>query len=197
MLIAGFSEFLIIFGLIWVATQQSFSKHGLFRNLLHTCLFITALAASLGALKYLTLVNLLEAHGVMTFLSKHLAMPCICLLTVLHINKTFKQSKPIEIAVLVLATLSLVSFALNLWHSLSFMSDAIIIGSLMLGMQSGRGNPTILLYLGLGIICLSSTIIWGLLLSDSNLRIGAFHAAVSLFLFFLGLTFYKIKTEKI
>lgn len=197
MLIAGFSEFLIIISLIWVTVQQPFSKHFPFRALPLMCLIITGTAASLGVIKYLMTVNIQEAHSIMTYASKHLAMPFMCLLTLYHLNKTFDQSRAINLSVLILTVLSLVSFTLNAWYALSFISDAAIIGSLIIAMYASRNSPRIVQYLGLGIVCLSSTILWGLIIQDDNLRIGAFHGVVALFFFFLGLTYQAIKPVKI
>ena len=197
MLIAGFSEFLIIISLIWVTVQQPFSKHFQFRALLLMCLITTITAASLGAIKYLMPANIQEAHSVMTYASKHLAMPFICLLTLYHINKTFARSRAIHLSVLILTALSLLSFTLNLWYALSFISDTAIIGSLIIATFASRNSPRIVRYLSVGIVCLTSTILWGLIIQDDNLRIGAFHSAVALFFFFLGLTYQTIKPVKI
>jgi hypothetical protein len=197
MLIAGFSELLIIISLIWVTIHQPFSKHYQFRAILLMCLITTIVAASLGAIKYLMPVNIQEAHSVMTYASKHLAMPFICLLTLYHINKTFTQSRAIHLSVLILTVFSLLSFTLNLWYALSFITDAAIIGSLIIATYASRHSAHIMRYLSFGIACLTSTILWGQVIQDDNLRIGAFHSVVALFFFFLGLTYQTIKSVKI
>lgn len=83
------------------------------RALLLMCLVTTITAVSLGAIKYLMPANIQEAHSVMTYASKHLAMPFIYLLTLYHINKTFAQSRATHLSVLILTVFSLLSFTLN------------------------------------------------------------------------------------
>lgn len=192
MLIAGLSEFLIIASLIWIAIKHPFAHHTHLRNLLLLCLFITAVAASLGAIKYLTAFNTQNAHSIMTYISKYLAMPAISLLTLFHFNNTATPSRSLVIMIRFLIGISILSFALNTQYQLGFINDGVIIFSLILACWS---NNSAFKYISIAILCLASTLLWGAIITDQNIRTGVFHSAVALFFLFLG-TAYSQKNLK-
>jgi|GEM_PF-1979497 len=195
MLIAGLSEFLIIIALLWTGIRQPFSAQSSLRFLFLICLMITGIAASLGAIKYLTAMDTQHAHQLMTYVAKHFAMPSISLLTLHIVNHTFRQSRTIHKITVFLALSSVCSLVLNQTYAVGFISDGIIISSLLMAIKISWESATVSKYISMAVLCLISTLIWGMVINDQSIRIGFFHCALALFFFFLAKAYQGLATQ--
>jgi hypothetical protein len=188
MLIAGITEFLII-GSILYALATLPSQHGHISTLYRVALLVTLTAASLGAVKFLTAIQISDYHQFFTYISKHVALTAFIITGAWGVFKS-KQSKIIAAGIV---AASLISFIVNFSTDLSQLSIIIILLALVFTAFNMRSNPASLRYLILAILVLLSTLLWGAIIKDRDTMIGVYHACVGLFYVLITLSFKAVE----
>lgn len=186
MLLAGLSETVLISGLIFAYRTQSVHTSKLIRGSFILSLLIIGSAATFGFMRYTGLWDNLSPHQTMSFIAKHLAMAVFINLSAWGIYQA-----QYKLLAKTLLSLSVISFTINLVYSLTILSDAIIIASLTLLMARVWPNIRARAFVALAITLLLSTLIWGLILSDANLKLALFHVSLGGFYITLSLALAK------
>jgi hypothetical protein len=184
MLIAGITEFLII-GSILYALATLPSQHGHISTLYRVALLVTLIAASLGAVKFLTSIQISDYHQFFTYISEHVALTAFIITGAWGVFKS-KQAKIIAAGIV---AASLISFIVNFSTDLSQLSIIIILLALVFTAFNMRSNPASLRYLIIAILVLLSTLLWGAIIKDRDTMIGVYHACVGLFYVLITLSF--------
>ncbi|MGK0247581.1 MAG: hypothetical protein ACI910_000304 [Oleispira sp.] len=188
MLIAGITEFLII-GSILYALATLPSQHGHISTLYRVALLVTLTAASLGAVKFLTSIQISDYHQFFTYISKHVALTAFIITGAWGVFKS-KQSKIIAAGIV---AASLISFIVNFSTDLPLLSIIIMLLALVFTAFNMRSNPASLRYLIIAILVLLSTLLWGAIIKDRDTMIGVYHACVGLFYVLITLSFKGIE----
>ncbi|MFQ3172228.1 MAG: hypothetical protein ACI9DG_002268 [Oleispira sp.] len=188
MLIAGITEFLII-GSILYALATLPSQHGHISTLYRVALLVTLTAASLGAVKFLTSIQISDYHQFFTYISKHVALTAFIITGAWGVFKS-KQAKIIAAGIV---AASLISFIVNFSTDLSQLSIIIILLALVFTAFNMRSNPASLRYLIIAILVLLSTLLWGAIIKDRDTMIGVYHACVGLFYVLITLSFKAVE----
>jgi hypothetical protein len=188
MLIAGITEFLII-GSILYALATLPSQHGHISTLYRVALLVTLTAASLGAVKFLTSIQISDYHQFFTYISKHVALTAFIITGAWGVFKS-KQAKIIAAGIV---AASLISFIVNFSTDLSQLSIIIILLALVFTAFNMRSNPASLRYLIIAILVLLSTLLWEAIIKDRDTMIGVYHACVGLFYVLITLSFKAVE----
>ncbi len=184
MLIAGLSEFYLIAALILASlyapknTPKNIQIGYLF------ALFITALAALSGALKYLDILDTNSWHHVFSYASKHLAMAVFVICALWPLLKNLRQKQ----LAFYLLLLSLFSFLINLSLDLAFTADIVIISSIFFAFSLLKADKTARFKLLAALSILLSTLLWGAIIDNNSLRIGIFHLCLGSYFLLLAHT---------
>lgn len=186
MLLAGLSETVLISGLIFAYHTQNNHTSQLIRGLFILSLLITGSAATFGFMRYTGLWDNLSPHQTMSFIAKHLAMAFFINLSAWGIYQA-----QYKLLAKILLSLSVMSFTINLAYPLTLLSDAIIIASLTLVMVRIWPNIRARVFVALAITLLLSTLIWGLILSNANIKLAIFHVSLGGFYIALSLALAK------
>lgn len=177
MFIAGLSEFLLIASLVFAAIKYPCVSPGI-RAIYHLTLATTLSAALMGALRYLEVADTLFWHKAFSFASKHLGMAGFIGISLLSICRTTLE-KQIIFCLMAIATCS---FVVNIFASYPILSDAVIILLLGFGVHLFRSNMTAATLVVMATAILLSTLLWGGIIHDENIRLGVFHVCLSLFI---------------
>lgn len=171
MYIAGLSELLLLSALLFAAND---SIHQQRHPLVYVALGITFCAAIMGLLRYLEIADTLTWHQSLSFAGKHFAMASF-LIALLW------QSLSPKALPYALVAVSLVFTLINYLTPIGIISDAyIVLLSLILVFKIRHSQQS--MYMGLcGIALLLSTLAWGAIIQNENLRIGIFHLCLSSF----------------
>jgi hypothetical protein len=191
MLIAGITEFLII-GSILYALATLPSEHGHISTLYRVALLVTLTAASLGAVKFLTSINISAYHQYFTYISKHVGLTVFIIAAAWRVFISTRS----KIIAGGLVAASFVSFILNLSSELTLLSMVIMLLALVFTAFNMRSNPTSLTFLIIGFSALLSTLLWGAMIKDTDTMIGIYHTCVGLFYVFITLSFKGISGHK-
>jgi hypothetical protein len=187
MMISGLTEFLIIGSIIYALITLP-SNHNHISTLYRVSLLITLVAAGLGAIMFLTTVNVNTYHQYFAFISKHTALTTFIIAAAwgaLH----SKLSKLIS-AGLILAAFA--SLFINIFTELSFLSMIILLMALAFIGFCIKSDKTSLSLLVLAVVALLSTLVWGAVIKDQDLMIGSYHVSVAVFYFLITLSFKRI-----
>lgn len=176
MIVAGLSELflLLALGFAFYTNRHLHQNH-----LVDIALFITACAAVMGLIRYLELADTQPIHQGLSFVAKHGAMPGF-LLGLLW--STFKR------AIIAYALLSIVviNIVINSINPIPMCTDILIVGLSLYLIHELRGDRRPF-YCGIiGLALLLSTFIWGVIITDKSLSIGAFHLCLSGFFVFIS-----------
>ena len=186
MLLAGLSETVLISGLLFAYRTLPAHDSQLIRVLFNLSLLITGTAAIFGFIRYTGLWENISLHQNCSFFAKHIAMTFFINLSAWGIYQA-----QYKLLAKTLLSLSVISFTINLAYPLTILSDAIIIVSLILLMTRIWTNIRARVFVALAITLLLSTLIWGLLLSDANLKLALFHVSLAGFFIALSLALAK------
>lgn len=145
-------------------------------------LSLIALAAFLGALRFLEIANVLTYHIWLTYLSKHLAMTVF---VVFALWPKLQSSRAKSFAKLLLL-LSLTSCILNLKFQMMWLADVTIVSSILFAAYLVRGNFGAILAVMLGLALLISKPLWGVIIDNESLRIGINHLCLGICLILLA-----------
>jgi hypothetical protein len=178
MVIAGTSEFLLIASLIFAAIKAPKLKPRL-KLIYLVALTSTFFAATMGVFRYLELADTVALHSGFSFASKHLGMALFIGITLLAATSKSGENHPI----IALIGISIVSLIINSFASLVILSDAVIILLLAYGIYLQRNRPNIFIQLVLATLILLSTLVWGVIIHNPDIRLGVFHLCLSLFIF--------------
>ncbi len=182
MLIAGYSEFLLILCLLYVASLLPRNNEKPMQALYLVALGIIACTAFLGGLKFLQLADTSRYHQILGFYSKHLAMPFFVLMALwpcLQSSRSKFIAKTFMLA-------SIVSCLVNLKFKAGFVSDAIIISALIFTATQVKKNTKALVCISLGLFLLISTLLWSVLIKDESIRIGIFHLCLIAYFYLIA-----------
>lgn len=186
MVIAGASEFLLIASLIFAAIKAPKLKPRL-KLIYLAALASTFFAATMGVFRYLELADTVALHSAFSFASKHLGMALFIGISLLAATSKSEETRPI-IALIGISTISLM---INSFASLVILSDAVIILLLAYGIYLHRNHPKTSIQLTLATLILFSTLVWGLIIHNSDFRLGVFHLCLSLFIFIFTVSMNK------
>lgn len=171
MLIAGLSELLLIAGLSFAFVHNLKHKRSL---IIAMAIIITTCAASAGFIRYLELADTVSVHQSFSFISKHFAMPAF-------ITGLLWQSFSRPVLPWAILGLTLISFAINTLYSAGFISDAIIVLLCLYFIYQVRTQLPALAQAVTALFILTSTLIWGIIMSDKDLLLGLFHLSLACF----------------
>ncbi|MFT6777665.1 MAG: hypothetical protein ACI9J4_000291 [Paraglaciecola sp.] len=188
MLIAGLSEFLIIAGILFALKQRDRRQSTALAYGYVLCAFTVALSALLGALQFLEIANVGSVYQALVYTSTFFAMTGF---TVIGLWPTLFNTNKVYIAYGLLA-FALMGFIINLFISLPILGNLAlciaVITSILLIPNTRRYS------IG-GLSILLSTVIFGLIITDNNIRIGVFHLCIGLFFVAMGLTFKHLDSN--
>lgn len=171
MYIAGLSELLLLSALLFAAKDGAQQQR---HPLIYVALGITFCAAVMGLLRYLELADTLSWHQSLSFAGKHFAMASF--LIALLWQSLNPKALPYSLVGLALA-FSLINYL----TPIGIISDAYIVLLSLLLVFKVRQIPQAL-YMGVSAIALLlSTLAWGAIIQDEDLRIGVFHLCLSSF----------------
>jgi hypothetical protein len=187
MLISGLTELLIMGSIIYALIALP-ANHGHMSSLYRVSLLVTLAASTLGAVKFLSSVNVTAYHQYFTFISKHTA------LTTFIIGAAWSgynsKSKRIIAGGLILT--ALISLAINIYIELSLLSMIILVTSLAFTGYCIQSNKISLILLMLALTTLLSTLLWESMVKDKDLMIGIYHLCVAIFYLFITRSYKKI-----
>ena len=176
--IAGTSEFLLLASLLF-AVFKGPKLNAQLRTVYLIAIVSTFVAATMGVFRYLELADTIAWHSAFSFASKHLGMALFISIALLTITTTKQEKKPIYI----LLSIGLVSVVVNLITSFEMLSDAIIALLLAYGIYLKRKYPSIAIQLSVATVIILSTLAWGAIVHNPDIRLGIFHLCLSLFIF--------------
>jgi hypothetical protein len=187
MLISGLTEFLIIGSIIYALIVIP-SNHNHISTLYRVSLFITLVAAALGAVMFLTAININAYHQYFTFISKHIA------LTAFIVGAAWGayNSKLHKLIAGGLVLAALASLVINMYTDLSLISMIILLITLAFTGFCIKSNKTSLLFLVLAVTALLSTMVWGAIVKDQDLMIGIYHVCVAVFYVLISLALKRV-----
>lgn len=180
MLFAGLSEFLIIAAIAFAISQRHRNQTRLVFISYLLCGLIVAATSLLGALKFLGIADLPLAYFRLGFASLFFAMTGF-IVTGLWPFLISRRKKQLGAGLIIIA---LCSAAINGFTPIKALGSISIILSAMAAIWILKeARP-----LAITAFCLLlSTLVWGAVLSDDNLRIGFFHMAIAGFFSCLAL----------
>lgn len=172
MIVAGLSELFLLWalGFAFYTNRHTHKNH-----LVVIALFITTFAAVMGFIRYLELADTQSLHQSLSFAAKHGAMPGF-LLGLLW--STFKRA----IIAYALLTIVVINIVIHSISPIPMSTDILIVGLSLYLIYELRGDRRPL-YCGIiGLALLLSTLIWGAIIADKSLSIGAFHLCLGGFI---------------
>ncbi len=192
MLIAGYSEFILILCLLFIATLLPRNSGKAVQTGYLLALSIIASTAFLGGLKFLQMADTQHYHQILGFYSKHLAMPFFVMLA---LWPCLKSPRPKLIAKIFLSA-SVVSLLVNLKFKAGVVSDVIIIGALIFTASQVKQSTKAFISVLLGLTLLLSTLLWSILVKDESFRIGIFHLCLSAYFYLIARSLNNVETQK-
>jgi len=184
MLLAGLSEF-VIMGAILYALIALPKNSPAMDSIYKLALLITLFASTLGAIKFLSDLDISKYHQIFTFISKHVAVTAFIICAGWPLFRT-KATQILAVSILIS---TLVSLIINLFTELSLLSMGIMIFALGFTIYSMKENKTAMLYLSLATGLLLSTLFWGAFIKDLDTMIGVYHLCVGGFYLLAALSF--------
>lgn len=182
MFIAGVSEFFLIASLIYAASLGS-KQAGKYLHLGYlVALGLIAVAAFFGSLRFLGLTDNVSYHVFLSYMAKHLAMPIFVLFALWH---NLRSSASLWFAKCLLF-LVFTSCLLNLQFQLVWLSDAIIVTTIVFAASQVRSRYRSFLAIMLGLILLLSKPLWSAIMESESLSIGIFHLCLGIFFMLLA-----------
>jgi hypothetical protein len=182
MFIAGITEIILI-GAVLFAARLVPKQAGKFVQVGYLmALCVIALAAFLGGLRFLELVNTLSYHSVLTHFSKHLAMPIFVVCALWH----HLRSGATRWFAKLLMLLALFTCLLNLKFQVAWLSDVIIVAAILFAAFQVRSLHRASLAVLLGLMLLMSNLLWKVIIESESLRIGIFHLCLGGFFILLA-----------
>lgn len=191
MVIAGTSELLLLASLCFAGLKSpKINSHLQFIYI--GAITTTFLAAIMGFFRYLDLADTTTLHTAFSFASKHMGIPLFIGIALLSVTPAQSNKLPI----LELLGLSFISLIINSFVPLAILSDAVIILLLIYGIYIQEKRPQIAIQLALATIILLSTLLWGAIIQNPDIRIGIFHLCLSLFIVLFTSSINKISDNK-
>jgi hypothetical protein len=182
MILAGLSEFLIAAGVVFALWNIRPSSTPI--NALVTIGLLSTLVASLlGAVTFLSAFDTSQYHQVFTYFSKHIGMTAFIIGASWSHLKSHK-AKQFALAILVVAA---GSFTVNFFTKLDLLSVSIMLIALIFVAYQVAYNKQAQNNIFISIALLMSTLLWGAIIKDTDIRIGIFHVCVAAFLLFFTL----------
>lgn len=181
MLLAGLSEFFIMLSVIYGFKTLSGNSAPM-RVLYKLSLLVVLTASVLGAVKFLTTVNVSEIHALFTFISKNAALSVFIIAAGWSNFKT-PNSKKIAFIILCAAFISLIA---NFITNAALLSLIVTLASLVFTVFNTRGNAHQMKLVLLAIVALIVSFSWGAFIEDRDLMIGLFHITVAAFFVFMA-----------
>lgn len=184
MLLAGLSEFIIIAGIVYALFKMPKQTLAI-ESIGKLALLVTLIASSLGAIKFLTDINVNQYHVIFTFMSKHIAVTAF----IICAGWGFFTTNINRIIATVILISAFASLLINMVTELSLLSMIIMVIALVFTIFNMRSKTTSMKQLLFATACLLSTLAWGAFIKDMDTMIGVYHLCVGLFYFFAALSF--------
>ncbi len=182
MFVAGITEIILIASVIFAARFVPKQAGKFLQMGYQMALCIIALAAFLGGLRFLELVNTVSYHIVLTHFSKHLAIPIFLVCALWQHLRTDATRWFAKLLML----LAVFSCLLNLKMQLAWLSDVIIVAVILFAAFQVRSLHRASLAVLLGLMLLMSNLLWNVIIESESLRIGIFHLCLGGFFILLA-----------
>jgi hypothetical protein len=186
MLISGLTEFLIISSIIYALIALP-ANHGHISTLYQVSLLITLAASTLGAVMFLSSINVSAYHQYSSFISKHTALTTFIIGAAWSVYDS--RIKKIIAGGLILSAFTFL--IINIYTELSLLSMFLLLTTLSFTGFCMKSNKTSLMLLILAVTALLSTLLWGNIIKDKDLMIGIYHLCVATFYLFITLSYKK------
>jgi hypothetical protein len=182
MILAGLSEFLIAAGVVFALWNIRPSSTPI-KALVTIGLLSTLIASLLGAVKFLSAFDTSQYHQVFTYFSKHISMTAFIIgASWSHLKSN--RAKQLALSILVVAA---GSFSVNFFINLDLLSVSIMLIALIFVAYQVAYNKQAQNNIFISIALLMSTLLWGAIIKDTDIRISIFHVCVAAFLLFFTL----------
>ncbi|MFT7111159.1 MAG: hypothetical protein ACI843_002839 [Psychrobacter glaciei] len=187
MLISGLTEFLIMGSIIYALIAIP-ANHGYMSTLYRVSLLLTLTASTLGAVIFLSSVDVTAYHQYFTFISKHIALTTFIIGGAWSVYNS--RMKRIIAGGLILVALT--SLIINIYTELSLLSMILLVTTFAFTGFCMKSNIKSLILLMLAVTALLSTLLSGSMVKDKDLMIGIYHLCVALFYLFITLSYKQI-----
>lgn len=184
MILAGLSEFLIIASIIYALKTLPVNQP-IMATVYRLGLLVTLCASALGGLYFLDILDVGEYHKTFTFISKHVALTAF----IIGAGWSFYSSQPKKIIALLILASAFVSLGLNTVQELSLLSMGIMLAAIIFTLFCMSSSLSALKLLAIGTVILLSTLVWGAVISNTDLMIAVYHVCVAGFYLLAALSF--------